>query len=157
MLLRWARSNVRETLVTASFIFHKFRQTPKTGARINFIVSVIGLIIPQILLTGLFFCILWHPVVFLLHATFWASVSGCVPAAFYASRRYSSDALWAIAYTVFWIFALSWIIPYAIFTAGNGRWLTREIDKKSLFYSPPDVDSCSSVFASLSDNLKTVK
>ncbi len=132
MFLRWARSNIRETFVMASFIFRKFRQTPATGARINFLLNVIYLTVPQIFLAGLAWSVLWHPFIFVPHIMFCASVSGCVPAAFYALRRYDSNALWAIPYNMFCIFALSWIIPYAIFTVGNNGWLTREIKEKEI-------------------------
>ncbi|HOK96678.1 MAG TPA: hypothetical protein PKW71_11175 [Anaerohalosphaeraceae bacterium] len=54
-----------------------------------------------------------------------------VPAAFYAWRRqYSSEALWAILYAMFWIFGLSWITPYALVTVGNNKWLTRDVKRK---------------------------
>jgi hyaluronan synthase len=130
MFLRWARSNVRETLAMASFIFTPFRRTPAAGARANFVLSAIQMIVPQILLAGLAGCILWHPALFLCHALFGACIAGSVPAAFYAWRRsFSSEALWAILYSMFWIFGLSWIAPYALITAGNNKWLTREADK----------------------------
>ena len=131
MFLRWARSNVRETLVMATFIFGKFRQTPATGARINFLLSAIRLILPNLLLIGMAGCVFWKPSVFLSHILFSACLAGSVPAIFYAwRRRFSTEALWAILYTMFWIFGLSWIAPYALFTAGNSNWLTRDLDKK---------------------------
>jgi hyaluronan synthase len=48
---------------------------------------------------------------------------------FYAVRHRSSNALWAFAYSIFWIAALSWITLFAIFTARNGKWLTRQIEQ----------------------------
>ncbi|MCI0499172.1 MAG: glycosyltransferase family 2 protein [Planctomycetales bacterium] len=132
MFLRWARSNVREMLAMSSFIFTRFRRTPATGARANFLLSAIQMIVPQILLVGLTGCFFWHPALFLSHALFGACVAGSVPAAFYAWRRnFSSEALWAILYSMFWIFGLSWIAPYALVTAGNNKWLTREADKRT--------------------------
>lgn len=134
MFLRWARSNVRETLVMATFIFTKFRQTAALGARINFLLSAIRLVLPHFLLLGTAGCFLWQPTVFLSHLLFGACISGCLPAAFYAWRRsFSSEALWAILYSVFWIFGLSWIAPYALVTAGNSNWLTRDINNKKRF------------------------
>lgn len=131
MFLRWARSNVRETLAMGSFIFTKFRQTPATGARVNFLLSAVRLALPHVLVAGLAGCMLWHPSVFLSHALFGACLSGCISAAFYAWRRsFNSEALWAILFSMFWIFGLSWIAPYALFTAGNSNWLTRDVEKK---------------------------
>ncbi|MBP8606167.1 MAG: glycosyltransferase family 2 protein [Phycisphaerae bacterium] len=131
MFLRWARSNVRETIAMAGFIFTRFRQTPALGARVNFVLSVIQMIVPQILLAGLTGCILWHPALFISHTLLGACLTGMVPAAFYAWRRqYSSEALWAILYAMFWIFGLSWITPYALVTVGNNKWLTRDVKRK---------------------------
>lgn len=130
MFLRWARSNVRETLIMSRFIFKKFRNTPATGARVNFLLNAIRMLLPHLLLGGMAGCILWQPSVFLPHVLFSACVSGCIPAAFYAWRRnLSTEALWAIAYTVFWIFGLSWIAIYALLTPGNSKWLTRDLEK----------------------------
>ncbi|MDD5458708.1 MAG: glycosyltransferase [Phycisphaerae bacterium] len=135
MFLRWARSNVRETLVMASFIFRRFRATPAIGARVNFILSVINLIVSQIILLGTALCILWQPSVFITQVIFGAAVSAAVPAAFYFIRTQNTNALWAFPYSIFWVFSLSWIPFYAIFTAGNSEWLTRDIS------SIPPVDN----------------
>jgi hyaluronan synthase len=131
MFLRWARSNVRETLVMASFIFSRFRQTPALGARVNFLLSAMRLVLPHVLLGGLVGCIAWQPTVFLPHVLFSACISGLIPAAFYAWRRnFSAEALLAIPYSLLWIFGLSWIAPYALVTAANSNWLTRDLSKK---------------------------
>ena len=131
MFLRWARSNVRETLVMASFIFRKFRNTPATGARVNFILGAMRLVLPHLLLGGLVGCIAWQPMVFLPHVLFSACLSGCIPAAFYAWRRnFSAEALMAIPYSLLWVFGLSWIAPYALVTAANSDWLTRDLKQK---------------------------
>ena len=131
MFLRWARSNVRETLVMASFIFSRFRQTPALGARVNFLLGAMRLILPQVLLGGLVGCLAWQPTVFLPHVLFSACISGLMPAAFYAWRRnFSAEVLLAIPCSLLWIFGLSWIAPYALVTAANSNWLTRDMNKK---------------------------
>lgn len=127
MLLRWARSNVRETISMSAFIFRKFRPGPAMGARINFLLSCFGIAIPPILLTGMTLCVLWRPDVFIMQVMFGAVLTACVPAGFYALRHRSSNALWAFAQHIFAVVALSWIMPYSIFTCGKDSWLTREI------------------------------
>ncbi len=127
MFLRWARSNIRETIVMGKFIFTNFRQTPALGARINFLLSAMALTVAQVLLIGLLCCILWHPSVFVSQIILCASLSSLIPAVFYFIRRFNTDALWAIPYGIFWVFGLSWITIYALCTAGNDKWLTREI------------------------------
>jgi hyaluronan synthase len=131
MFMRWARSNVRETLVMSRFIFKKFRQTPASGARINFFLSLISLIMPQFLLVGMLFCIYWQPVVFLIQILMASSVVATIPAMFYAWRRRNSGAVWAFVYGSFWFFGLAWITPWSILTARNGKWLTRDLPDTS--------------------------
>jgi hypothetical protein len=58
---------------------------------------------------------------------FGAVLSACAPAAFYAMRHRSSNALWAFAQNIFAMVALSWILPYSLFTCHKDHWLTREI------------------------------
>ena len=127
MFLRWARSNVRETLMMGQFIFTKFRTTSAVGARLNFLISLNNLLFPRILLLVLLLIILSEPGTLLCQMLAGASIVACVSAIFYAVRHRSSNALWAYAYSIFWIVGLSWITPYALMTARNGKWLTREI------------------------------
>ncbi len=131
MFLRWARSNIRETLVMARFIFRRFRETPALGIRVNFFLSVLRLTLPQFLLLGMFVCLFWKPFLFLPHILFGAGVSGIFPALFYLWRRQgSSEAIWALLYSMYWTMFLSWITPYALFTPGNSKWLTRDLVRK---------------------------
>lgn len=128
MLLRWARSNVRETLVMATFIFTRFRETAASGARVNFLLNAIRLILPHFFIIGTMASIAWRTSVFLPHVLFCACITGVIPGFFYVLRRkFCTEALWAIFLPIFWIFGLWWITPYAIITAGNSKWLTREV------------------------------
>lgn len=127
MLLRWARSNVRETISMGTFIFRKFRSGSAIGARVNFLLSCFGIVVPQILLAGMAMCVVWRPEVFVMQVLFGAVLTACVPAGFYALRHRSSNALWAFAQHIFAVAALSWIMPYSIVTCGKDGWLTREI------------------------------
>jgi hyaluronan synthase len=126
MFLRWARSNVRETIVMNQFIFGKFRSSSTLGARINFLLSVVNLLIPQFLLTGMVACLLWKPDVFIMPVLLGAAIGASIPAIFYGIRRKSTDAIWSYAHSFFWVAALSWITPYSIMTVHNDSWLTRE-------------------------------
>jgi hyaluronan synthase len=127
MLLRWARSNVRETIAMGMFIFSKFRPGPALGARVNFALSAVNLILPPLLLMGMLLCILWRPDVFIMQFLFGSTLAACAPAGFYALRHRSSNALWAFAQNIFGVVALSWITIYCLFTCHKDSWLTREI------------------------------
>ncbi len=139
MFLRWARSNVREMFVMGKFIFKKFRRSPALGARVNFLLSLISLIMPQFLLVGMLFCIYWQPVVFLIQILAASSIVATIPAFFYAWRRHSNDAVWAFVYGAFWFFGLAWITPWSILTVRNGKWLTRDLPSTSQPTPQPSV------------------
>ncbi|MFA5424789.1 MAG: glycosyltransferase [Phycisphaerae bacterium] len=126
MLLRWARSNVRETLIMSTFIFSRFRRTRATGARINFLTSCVNLLVPRALFGALIATVSLEASDYLLQLLAGSSVWATVPAAFYVLKRKTSDALYAFAYSVFWLFGLFWITPWAMLTPANGKWLTRE-------------------------------
>jgi hyaluronan synthase len=126
MFLRWARSNVRETVMMNQFIFQKFRSSGALGARVNYVHSVINLLLPQFLLIGMLACILWKPAVFVMPILFGSAIGAMIPAVFYAIRRRSSDAIWSYAYSFFWVTSLFWVTPYSILTVQNDKWMTRD-------------------------------
>ncbi|HPS53250.1 MAG TPA: glycosyltransferase [Phycisphaerae bacterium] len=127
MFLRWARSNVRETLVISGFAFKKFRPTPATGTRVNLLLQIIQMTLPILLQIQTVFCLIAAPFIFGTHLIFGAMIASLIPIAVYTWRHRNGNGLWAIPYSVFWVFGLSWIAPYALFTAHKGGWLTREL------------------------------
>jgi len=141
MFLRWARSNIRETLVMARFIFTRFRPARRLGAQVNFLLSVINLFGATVMVFGTLACLLWQPQVFLAQILFGAELMAAIPGTFYALKYRNSNALWAFAYSVFWLAGLAWISPYALVTAGNNNWLTRALpagkDNKPTLRNPP--------------------
>lgn len=101
MFLRWARSNVRETLVTSTFAFRKFREGSMIGARINLLLQLMTLTKSQILLLitlALFFS---HPVMFGVNILISIVIASSLAAGLYGWRRRSTDALWSYLYGVF--------------------------------------------------------
>lgn len=125
MFIRWGRSNVRENIAMAKYVFTDFREGPKAGARILFINQVIKLLMsyPSILLM-LFFVSL-HPVLFISSTLFSILIWSSFPVLFYAKRYKLSESFWAYSYSIFYTFGLFWITPYAIATASKRGWLTR--------------------------------
>lgn len=126
MFLRWARSNIRETLKMASFVFTPFRQN-RLGAQLNFLHSLSTLFGATFMVFGTLLCIFWEPQVFLAQILFGAELMAAIPGIFYALKYRSSNALWAFAYSLFWLAGLAWISPYALLTVGNNNWLTRSL------------------------------
>jgi hyaluronan synthase len=130
MFLRWARSNVRELLVMGKFMFRKFRNGSMSGARVNFIVSCTNLIIPQVIVSLFIGFIFLRPQIYLSQIMLGTVIASTAPAAFYALQKKNSDSLWAYAYGLFWFVGLWWIAPWAVITARNGNWLTRQLPKE---------------------------
>jgi hyaluronan synthase len=125
MFLRWARSNVRETIVMAGFIFKRFRRTPALGARINLLLHLHRMTIGEMLKIWSLTIMFAYPVLFFFNMFTGAVLFSMIPGLFYLSRRKESKFLWAIPYSLFWLAGLSWISLYALFTPHRTSWLTR--------------------------------
>lgn len=125
MYLRWARSNVRETIAMTRFIFTPFRRGPKLGARINLISGWIMLTKSQIFLVITWALILWHPASFGLNTILGVTVCSGLTAAIYAWKFGRLSSMWAFAYGFYFFFTLTWIRPYALLTPHKSGWLTR--------------------------------
>lgn len=126
MLIRWARSNVRENIAMTFFTFRKFREGPMSGARINLIQQLFAMVAPPLFLGAIILCLFWKPHIFLLQILIGTAIWSSVPAIIYAMRHRSSEALWAYAYGGFYFAALSWISAYSLFTMHRSGWLTRQ-------------------------------
>jgi hyaluronan synthase len=135
MLLRWARSNVRESLVMSTFMFRRFR--PGDGGsgwvRVSGAVQLIRLAVGEALKIGVLAQLLIQPL-----PTFGALIIGCmaasvVPAmAFVVYRRSWSGWRWALPYSLFWLVGLSWISCYGLISAAQSGWLTRNLTPKKV-------------------------
>ena len=125
MFLRWARSNVRETLVMSSFAFRRFREGSMLGARINLLIGWQALTKSQLLFMGTLANLFMYPTNYTFQVLFGIVVSSSLMAGLYCWRQKSADGLWGYVYGVFWFVALFWITPYAILTSHKTGWLTR--------------------------------
>ena len=131
MYLRWARSNIRETIAMTRFIFKPFREGSKTGARINLIAGWMGLTKAQVFLLITWAFILWHPITFGVGTLLGAIIASSLAAVIYAWKYGSLASLWAYVYGVYFFVSLFWIKPYALMTPHKAGWLTRQIKSQS--------------------------
>ena len=127
MLLRWARSNVRETIAFSRFAFGRFRSGPMSGARVNLLLSWFKLTLGEALKLSLIWSFAAWPLLAGHNLIIGLVAASIPPALFYFIRTKSSDFLWAFPYTLFWLAGLSWISLYALATPYKNGWLTREI------------------------------
>ena len=133
MLLRWARSNVRENLVMLTFIIGRFRSTDSGSGWIRlfgttqFIRMTLGeafkfVVVAQLLLAPV------HTLFLLAVACI---ISASLPALVY-QKRYGGwfGWRWAVPYAFYWLFCLYWISLWGLITASRSGWLTRGLPDK---------------------------
>lgn len=124
MFLRWARSNLRETLVLWRFLFTPFRRHEIGAFRLNIVLATLALIMPPFMIAGGLRLMLesdgflWRHLALML---LWSSISAWI----YHRNERDRDWIYLFAYQFFWVTCLSWIIPYAAATIGCNGWLTR--------------------------------
>jgi len=125
MFLRWARSNIRETLILLSYLFKPFRTEYLWGFRMNSVLIASTLIIPYFLIVHSYYLLLTNPFWLFRYLVLIAVMSIPVAAIYFRHER-DSDFAWVVAYEFFWILTCQWIMPYAILTCRRqGAWLTR--------------------------------
>lgn len=125
MFIRWSRSNVRENIAMAKYVFTDFRKESKFGARLLFVNQSLKIIMAYPFMIFMFVFIAMHPILFLSSTLLSILIVSTFPVLFYAKRYNLADSLWAYSYSVFYTFSLFWITPYAIVTANKRGWLTR--------------------------------
>jgi len=127
MFIRWGRSNVRENLMMAKFVFTNFRKEAKAGARLLYINQFLSIAMAYPFLIFMLFFVAMHPVLFISSTFAGILIASSFPVFFYARRHGFSESVWAYTYSILYTFGLFWIMPYAIATAGKKGWLTREL------------------------------
>lgn len=125
MFIRWGRSNVRENLMMAKYVFKDFRKESKFGARLLFLNQSLRILMTYPFLFFMLFFIAVHPILFLSSTLLSIMVVSTFSVIFYAKRYTVAEAFWAYSYSIFYTFSLFWIAPYAIATANKRGWLTR--------------------------------
>jgi hyaluronan synthase len=128
MLLRWARSNVRECLVMSQFLYTRFRRGDDGGLWLRLDGTLELLLLPLIEAAkiGLLVNILAHPVIIVRILTLGCLISAIMPAIVYQFRRPClAGCLGALGYAVYWTVCLSWISFWGLLSAGRSGWLTR--------------------------------
>lgn len=132
MYLRWGRSNVRETLAMGRFIFRRFRSRGgMLGARVSWMLEVLGLTVSQALRLPLLLCLALSPVASLTSLVTGAALYALLPALVFLLIRRDHNAIWAVPYNVLYALALWWITPYSIVTMRNSGWLTRDLPART--------------------------
>ncbi|PVW13919.1 glycosyltransferase [Marixanthomonas spongiae] len=130
MFIRWGRSNVRESIAMAKYVFTDFREGSKTGSRLLFFSQATKLVMCYPFLLFMLYFIMVHPVLFVSSTLASILVLSSFQTIFYAKRYNFSESFWAYTYSILYTFGLFWITPYAIATASRSGWLTRELPQQ---------------------------
>jgi hyaluronan synthase len=142
MLLRWARSNVRENLVMLSFVTGRFRPSDcgsgwiRLFSATQFFRMTLGEASKFAVAAQLYLA----PVPTLVIMAAACIISAALPALVY-QRRYGGwfGWRWAIPHAFFWVFCLCWISLWGLVTAPRSGWLTREPAKAGILSKLPTV------------------
>lgn len=130
MFIRWGRSNVRENLEMAKYVFTNFRANGKLGTRILFISQFLKIVMSYPLLISMLFFVMVHPLLFLGSTMVSILIASTFSVLFFTSQYKTSEGFWAYTYSILFTFGLFWITPYAIATVNRRGWLTRGLEEK---------------------------
>ena len=126
MFIRWERSNVRENIMMSKFAFDNFRDGNKTGVRILLINQWLKVILAYPVMLMMLSFIITQPMLFLSGALTSIFIFSSIQVFFHFKRKNSLiDSIWAYPYSIFYLFMLFWITPYANATVQRRGWLTR--------------------------------
>jgi hyaluronan synthase len=128
MLLRWARSNVRENLVMLSFVIRQFR-TGDSGSgwvRLFIATQLVRMIFGESFKFAVLVELILSPLPTLKLLAAGCLISAALPAIVHKIRRGGWFGwCWALPYAFYWLLTLSWIPLWGLFTAPRSGWLTR--------------------------------
>ncbi len=129
MLLRWARSNVRESIVMSTFMVRRFRKG-EGGWWIRMVsgLQIFQLSVYEALKVGLLAELVLAPLSTLSIMTLGCLVGSIVPATVY-HLRYGTwfGWRWAVPYSFLWLYGLSWVSLWGLVSAARSGWLTRDL------------------------------
>jgi hyaluronan synthase len=124
MLLRWGRSNVRETVVMAPWLLTNFRTKYLRRFQFNMLLTIVTLFLPPVLILNSWLLLLTQSG-YLLHQLGLVMIYAATTSIIYYMNEKDNEWVWLFAYEFFWTSCLSWIIPWSVITVKNTKWLTR--------------------------------
>jgi len=130
MFIRWGRSNVRENIEMAKYVYTDFKAGSKFGIRSLFISQFLKILMSYPMVLFMLFFVLVHPLLFLGSTLVSILIFSSFSVLFFTNKYKSSEGFWAYSYSILYTFGLFWITPYAIATANRRGWLTRGLTEK---------------------------
>lgn len=124
MLLRWGRSNIRETIILFRFLFKRFRSEYLRTFQFQMVLVALTLVLPPFMIFNSTL-LLFTSYGYVMHQMGMLLIYGATMATIYYINERDSDWIWLFLYEFSWVPGFSWIIPYSAFTLRNTGWLTR--------------------------------
>ncbi|AKT37999.1 glycosyltransferase family 2 protein [Chondromyces crocatus] len=128
MLLRWGRSNVRESLALLTFAFQPLRPTGMLGLRLLALQGAFAILLSMFGTAGLVVALFTSPLATMIALFVGTMLTAIVPGLGCRILRGPGVAPWMLMYGFWSTFALSWISPWAVLTPHNGNWMTRALN-----------------------------
>jgi hyaluronan synthase len=124
MFVRWDRSYLVEGFSFAKFMFTRYREKNRILPVISFAVSTLRVIAVGYMIVGLP-SLLDTDLVEIVHGAVALFVGTAFTALYYLRIERSFRFLYGVAYAVYSLVALQWILPWALITVRDERWGTR--------------------------------
>jgi hyaluronan synthase len=124
MFVRWDRSYIVEGFSFAKFMFTRYRENNRLLPIVGFLASTLRVVALFYMLIGLPFVLetnlgdVFKGALILLLGTLFTAL-------YYLRIERSFRFLYGVAYAVFTVFCLQWILPWAMITVRDERWGTR--------------------------------
>ena len=124
MFLRWDRSYIVEGFSFAKFMFTRYREHHRVLPVVSFVASNLRLVL---LFWGLFQVplLLSQDTRSLVHGAIALGVGALFSAAYYLRFERSLRFVYGLAYAVFSVLFLQWVLPWALITVREEGWGTR--------------------------------
>lgn len=136
MLIRWTRSDIRENwIMLKHVILHRMAPVDqeRIGLQIHLAIQIMNTVLPALCLPLFVLLLLLGAEGMFLSFCFgivYGLVGAMIPALIYARRVSFLQSVWALAFSVYAVFALSWLYLYSFLTVRNSQWLTRDLPQR---------------------------
>jgi len=134
MLIRWTRSDIRENWLMLKHVASRLPQGKTSpGMVIHLVVQVLNTILPALLPLLFLTLLVFGPKEMLLsfcYSIVYGLIGALIPAMIYAKRVSLLQSVWALVFSIYGVFALSWVYLYSFLTVRNSKWLTRDLPQQ---------------------------
>jgi len=126
-LLRWERGNVRENLRMYLFIFKNFRWNDlrRWFLLVTLLVYTETMLLPLVMVWAAFYYIIMTQGGVLLGILSMTLLWSTLPALVNLQHHSTKVLCRCYLYGIFYALTLFWLLPYAVLTVNDSRWLTR--------------------------------